>query len=76
MPTLSCLKPAFISAADLGREMGCTGQAIRNAIQRGDLNAFQTGGRWFVMRDKKLGAFEVKETGGRTHKSYIESQNG
>ena len=41
--------------------------AVRNAIQRGDLNGGKVGPVWAVFDDDALADWTVKETGGRTH---------
>ena len=43
--------------------------AVRNAIQRGDLNALRVGRAWAVADDDVLASWSVKETGGRAHKA-------
>ena len=58
----------FITTADAADRKGCTRQAIINAIERGDLNATRLGRAWAVADDDALAAYEVRETGGRTHR--------
>jgi len=65
----------LITTAEAASRKGCTRQAIINAITRGDLNAFKLGGTWAVYDDGALAAYEVKETGGRTHRAKEEASD-
>ena len=60
----------FLSTSEAARRKGCTGMAVRNAIQRGILNGWKIGPVWAVANDETLAAWAVKETGGRTHRQY------
>ncbi|PAP79484.1 hypothetical protein B1759_14265 [Rubrivirga sp. SAORIC476] len=64
----------FISTAEVARRKGCTGMAVRNAIQRGDLNGRKLGPVWAVADDESLAAWQVKETGGRTHRQNRDAE--
>lgn len=48
--------------------------AVRNAIQRGDLNGQKLGPVWAVADDNALAAWQVKETGGRTHRQNRDAE--
>lgn len=58
----------MLSTSEVARRKDCTGMAVRNAIQRGDLNGEKLGPVWAVADDEALAAWQVKETGGRTHR--------
>lgn len=61
----------FITVSQAAQEKGCTGQALRNAIQRGDLNAVRPGPcSTLILRDDAYHAFQVQSTGGRAHARY------
>ena len=59
---------APLSTAEVAARKGCTRQAVRNAIQRGELAAVRVGRAWVVADDAALAAWSVKETGGRAHR--------
>ena len=61
--------PPYLSTGDVADRKGCTRMAVRNAIQRGDLNALRVGRAWAVADDDVLASWSVKETGGRAHKA-------
>jgi len=63
-------EPNVIPAPVAAKEKGCTPEAVYLALNRGDLNGVRMGSARLVYRDKKYEAWTVKETGGRTHKSY------
>ena len=68
MPTPAA--PPVLTVAEAARRKGCTGEAIRAAIRRGDLAAVRLGPRaTVVLDDAAFSAFAVRETGGRTHRS-------
>ena len=67
-------EPNVILATEAAREKGCTSQAIYNALDRGDLGEVRMGRHRLVVRDARYRQFEVKKTGGRTHKTYVEKQ--
>lgn len=60
---------ALISTVEAARRKGCTAMAVRNAIERGDLNAVKVGPTWAVADDDALASWTVNETGGRVHKT-------
>jgi hypothetical protein len=62
--------PNVVLATEMAREKGCTAQAIYNALDRGDLNEVRMGRHRLVRKDEKYEAYEVKETGGRTHEDF------
>ncbi len=62
--------PNVITAAEAAREKACTTQAIYNALDRGDLNEVRMGGIRLILKDEAYKAYQVKQTGGRTHKRY------
>ena len=64
--------PNVITAAEVAREKACTTQAIYNALDRGDLNEVRMGGIRLILKDAAYNyeAYQVKQTGGRTHKRY------
>ena len=59
-----------IAVAEAAKEKGCTAQAIYNALDRGDLTEIRMGGIRLIMKDAAYDAYQVKQTGGRTHKRY------
>ena len=67
---------AYLPVPEVARRKGCTGQAVRNAIERGDLRAVRFGPAWAVADDEQLAAWSVKETGGRLHKSRPPKSEG
>jgi len=67
-------EPNILPATEAAREKGCTGQAIYNAIARGDLNGLRMGAHHLVFRDEKYAAYRVQETGGRLHQKYVQKQ--
>ena len=66
--------PRVIPTSEAADRLGCTTQAVINAIRRGDLNAERLGHAWAVHDDAKLAAYAVPERGGRTHAAYRERQ--
>lgn len=58
----------LLSTADVAARKGCTRMAVRNAIHRGEINAVRVGRTWAVSADGALDAWEVRETGGRSHR--------
>ncbi|WP_412060356.1 hypothetical protein [Rubrivirga sp. IMCC45206] len=60
--------PDLLSTTEAAARKGCTAMAIRNAIERGDLNASKLGHVWAVVDDAALAAYAVRETGGRAHR--------
>lgn len=68
--------PDLITTADAAKRKGCTQQAIRNALARGDLHGQKLGGTWAVADDAALAAYAVKETGGRTHRKPSPEASG
>lgn len=64
----------MISTAEVADRKGCTPMSVRNAIRRGDLNASQIGRAWIVSDDDALAEWEVKETGGRTHRQNSDAE--
>ncbi len=64
--------PNVITVAEAAREKACTAQAIYNALDRGDLTEVRMGGIRLIMKDAAYKAYQVKATGGRTHKRYQE----
>jgi hypothetical protein len=61
--------PDVLPVSDAAEAKGCTGQTIRNAIERGELNAVRPGPRaTLVVQDAAFGAYAPQETGGRLHK--------
>ena len=61
---------SVITAAEAAKEKACTTQAIYNALDRGDLNEIRMGGIRLILKDTAYEAYQVKQTGGRTHKRY------
>ena len=59
---------SLLSTADVAARKGCTRMAVRNAIHRGEINAFRVGRTWAVAADEALDTWEVRETGGRAHR--------
>ena len=43
--------PAVYSCSTLAAELGCTPRAVRAAIERGELAAVRSGGRWVIAAD-------------------------
>ena len=68
------LEPNVITITELARTQKCSRQAIYNAIERGDLNTTRLGTQTVVVKDAKYEAYQVKETGGRLHKRYVEKR--
>jgi hypothetical protein len=66
----------FSTVAEAAAAKGCTPQAIRNAIRRGDLNEKRVGRYSLVVLDEKWEEYEVRETGGRRHRSFIKQHEG
>lgn len=64
-----------LTVTQAAQEKGCTRQAIYNAIEREDLNTLQLGSLITVVRDNLYQSFEIKPTGGRTHKAYLARNN-
>ena len=62
-----------IAVAEATKEKGCTAQAIYNALDRGDLTELRMGGIRLILKDEAYAAYQVKQTGGRTHKRYKKS---
>lgn len=60
--------PPQLSTGDVAARKGCTRMAVRNAIQRGEINASRVGRAWVVADDDALAGWSVKETGGRAHR--------
>ena len=58
----------YVSVTEAAKEKGCSRVAIYNAIKRDDLNGEQVGKLTLICRDRKYGAYAVKDTGGRAHK--------
>lgn len=69
MPDASEAPSALVSTVEAARRKGCTAMAVRNAIERGDLNAVKVGPTWAVADDEALDAWQISETGGRRHKT-------
>ena len=67
-------EPNVILVTEAAREKGCSAQALKNAVVRGDLNAVRQGRYWLILRDEKYDAYKVKEAGGRLHKRYREQK--
>lgn len=63
---------SLIPTAEAADRLGCTRQAVINAIKRGDLNGEKVGPIWTVRDDDVLAAYTVPERGGRTHTAYRE----
>ena len=66
----------MLSTSEVASRKGCTGMAVRNAIQRGDLNGHKLGPVWAVADDEALAAWTVKETGGRAHRDRADVPAG
>ena len=66
----------FLSTADVATQKDCTRMAVRNAIQRGELNALRVGRSWVVADDNALASWSVQETGGRLHRQLVEAGGG
>lgn len=62
--------PRIIPTSEAADRLGCTRQAVINAIKRGDLNGEKVGPIWTVRDDATLAAYTVPERGGRTHEAY------
>ena len=60
--------PDLITTTEAAARKGCTPMAVRNAIERGDVNGRKLGHVWAVSDDAALAAWTVKETGGRLHR--------
>ena len=58
----------YLPTGDVAARKGCTAQAVRDAIERGDLNAVMIARTWAVADDAALAAWAVRETGGRAHR--------
>lgn len=61
--------PDLVTTTEAAARKGCTPMAVRNAIARGEINGSKLGPVWAVADDAALEAWEVKETGGRAHRS-------
>jgi len=57
----------LIPIVEAAKEKGCTAQALRNAVARGDLNAVRVGRYILLVKDGAYREYRVQETGGRTH---------
>ncbi len=64
--------PNVITVAKAAKEKDCTAQAVYNALDRGDLTEVRMGGIRLILKDATYEAYQVKATGGRTHKRYQE----
>ncbi|WP_420454449.1 helix-turn-helix domain-containing protein [Rubrivirga sp.] len=62
--------PSVIPTTEAADRLGCTPQAIINAVKRGDLNGQKVGRVWIVHDDDALATYTVPETGGRAHAAY------
>ena len=51
----------------------CSAQTVINAVQRGALNGRKLGPMWVIDEDDTLADWNVKETGGRSHKGFRQS---
>lgn len=71
---MTMFEPNVITITQLAREKKCSRQAIYNAIERGDLNAARLGTQTVIVKDAKYEAYQIKETGGRLHKRYVEKR--
>lgn len=61
----------LLPVSDAAEAKGCTGQTIRNAIERGELNAVRPGPRaTLVVRDAAFRRYAPRETGGRLHAGF------
>ena len=58
----------LVTSIEVARRKGCTGMAVRNAVKRGDLNAFKVGPVWAIADDDALESWTVQETGARLHR--------
>lgn len=63
-------EPNVTTISEAAKEKRCVRQTIYSAIERGDLNTTQIGKMRMVLKDAQYDAFEVRETGGRTHRNY------
>lgn len=55
----------IIAIQDAAREKGCHRTTIHRAIERGDLNVTEFGGRRVVVKDDAWEEWQPTETGGR-----------
>lgn len=67
-------KANVILVTEAAKEKGCTAQALKNAVIRGDLNAVRQGRYWLIVRDEQYDAYEVQQTGGRLHQRYLDKK--
>ena len=50
-------EPNVLLVSQAAQEKGCTAQALKNAVLRGDLNAVRQGRFWLIVRDEKYETF-------------------
>ncbi len=65
-------KSAFITVAQAAKEKGTSPQNIYELLNRAALTEQRVGSVRLVVTDAKYRAYQVKATGGRAHRSYIE----
>lgn len=58
-------EPKIIAITDAAREKDCHRSTIHRAIERGDLNATEFGGRRAIVKDDAWDEWQPTETGGR-----------
>ena len=69
------MEPNVILITEAARQKGCTAQALRNAVKRGDLSAVKMGRFTMILRDNRYNNYQVKETGGRLHSRYLKKDD-
>lgn len=70
------IEEKVIPVTEAAEEKDCSRQTIHNAVDRGDLNEVRAGHYVLIVRDEKYEAFQVQETGGRMHESYLQKRHG
>ena len=70
------MKPNLLPISAAAEEKGCTPQALRNAVKRGDLNEMRAGRYSLIALDEKWNTYVVQETGGRLHTNYRDHAQG
>ena len=63
--------PSLISVRQAADAKGCTTQAIYQALDRGDLDDVRIDRARHVRANKRYREWQVKETGGRTHRKRV-----
>ena len=69
-------EPNVITVTEAARQKNCTRQALYNAINRGELNTTRLGSQTVIVKDQRYTGYQVREFGGRLHKSYQAKPKG